>query len=51
MLKTLEGVKVVEFSLGAAGPVAGKILSEYGAEGISAGACTGNHNQMDVQLL
>ena len=32
MLKTLEGVKVVEFSLGAAGPVAGKILSEYGAE-------------------
>ena len=32
MLKTLEGVKVVEFSLGAAGPVAGKIMAEYGAD-------------------
>lgn len=32
MLKTLEGVKVVEFSLGAAGPVCGKVLSEFGAE-------------------
>lgn len=32
MLKTLKGVKVVEFSLGAAGPVAGKLMSEYGAE-------------------
>lgn len=32
MLKTLEGVKVIEFSLGAAGPVCGKVLSEFGAE-------------------
>ncbi len=32
MLKTMDGVKVVEFSLGAAGPVAGKILAEYGAD-------------------
>lgn len=32
MLKTLAGVKVVEFSLGAAGPVAGKIMAEYGAD-------------------
>lgn len=32
MLKTLEGVKVIEFSIGAAGPAAGKILSEFGAE-------------------
>lgn len=32
MLKTLEGVKVIEFSIGAAGPAAGKILSEYGAD-------------------
>lgn len=32
MLKTLEGVKVIEFSLGAAGPVCGKVLSEFGAD-------------------
>ena len=32
MLKVLEGVRVVEFTLGAAGPVAGKVLSEFGAE-------------------
>lgn len=32
MLKTLEGVKVIEFTLGAAGPVCGKVLSEFGAD-------------------
>ena len=32
MLKTLTGLKVLEFSIGAAGPAAGKIMAEYGAE-------------------
>lgn len=32
MLKTLEGVRVIDFGMAAAGPVVGKILREYGAE-------------------
>lgn len=32
MLKTLDGVRVIEVSIAAAGPAAGKILAEYGAE-------------------
>ena len=32
MLKTLEGVRVIDFGMAAAGPSATKILSEFGAE-------------------
>lgn len=32
MIKTLDGIKVVEFSIAAAGPACGKQLAEYGAD-------------------
>ena len=32
MIKTLEGVKVVDLTLAAAGPTCTKLLAEYGAE-------------------
>jgi crotonobetainyl-CoA:carnitine CoA-transferase CaiB-like acyl-CoA transferase len=32
MIKTLEGIKVIDFTLAAAGPTCSKLLAEYGAE-------------------
>lgn len=41
MFKTLEGVRVIDFGMAAAGPAVGKILSEYGAEVIMVEPLTG----------
>ena len=41
MLKTLEGVRVVDFGIAAAGPSCSKLLAEYGAEVIALEPVTG----------
>lgn len=50
MIKTLEGVKVVDFTLAAAGPMCSKLLAEYGAEVILVEPVSGVANRPMMQF-
>lgn len=45
MLKTLEGVKIVDFTLAGAGPFTGRMLQECGAESILVEPLAGTHTR------